>query len=1021
MVLNGTISNKRWMTISEQSGSLSVQLTPLLAECLDNTPTVPSMTLLIGSPAATELADQLGTSLSAGEVLLDVDPKTKSLQVSCSTALKHVDAQDHRIGDSIPWARASKWNDYVSLANVYARLLGPFCHVVCVFAPSFTSTAEMGNFLSSWLQSILPMTQTFAAPYSTTALPRLVVLTEERRASDKDFLSDLKASLQAIVVQQTGLPLTRAFSSISVKRTLTEAGLLRNRRYTKTTTLLESECTAARRHFERFNMIYDANTSRAWNPLPSNAIEQITNFLSDFKDKDENALPTFVFPYLISAMHANAYPYASHPYPFPLLFETLYKSVWLEAAGRACLNSDMCLLFERMVKDSKDNAAVVDTADYTKHTKTSGHVARLDAANLLERLRTSRVKLKDGGMSPKPQNAKPSGVYQERSGAHLKTPMSPYERHHLLSLSTFRDRWRLHKVHDYCPACILRRPEYGLPCGHMYCEYDIKLVGRKTGDETYAVDSCICCQARFVDVVFRFRPKTRGVSVLALDGGGVRGVMMLKGLQMLQERLWKFLPGIPIIELFDICTGTSTGGICLLTLAHKGISVDQAIQDFINLSQRVFVAHPVWARLLKLVARGSVYASKAIDEPLKSHYGESTLSDYTPATARAAKLLVTVTGTPDGDHILSNFNGVGLQTSKSQFKETSCQQSEAGKQRIFAWEAGFQSARCTASASFIFPPFTMDGFGTFQDGALWRNNPMAVALPLLPVLCPGLLLPDFVLSIGTGCEARTHEGTSASCVVTRRNFVAPQVGIARKLFPLLDVIGNVIESTCHNLVMDGEKYYNHLVNEVCEPEFARRCRRLNVKFSEACPPLDDAASLSMLIKTATEQFAYNPVILESVETLISSRFYFEISSRPVRREGHIVYCGRILCIVQPDNVLHHFIKTLKACRAQFLMNGKVVALEGASEWNGRDMDFELPVQGTVESFQTPLDIFLCWNMEGKYKRSRISLSPFTLARIMETQGWDSPPSRAQRRETAPRPKRKLDCHKTWRDIKKART
>jgi hypothetical protein len=124
-----------------------------------------------------------------------------------------------------------------------------------------------------------------------------------------------------------------------------------------------------------------------------------------------------------------------------------------------------------------------------------------------------------------------------------------------------------------------------------------------------------------------------------------------------------------------------------LTLAHKGISVDEAIEDFINLSQRVFVTQPVWARLLKLLARGSIYASKAIDEPLKSHYGESTLSDYTPATARAAKILVTVTGTPDGDHILSNFNGVGLETSKFEFNETPCQPSEPSRQRIFAWEA----------------------------------------------------------------------------------------------------------------------------------------------------------------------------------------------------------------------------------------------------------------------------------------------------------------------------------------------
>jgi hypothetical protein len=184
--------------------------------------------------------------------------------------------------------------------------------------------------------------------------------------------------------------------------------------------------------------------------------------------------------------------------------------------------------------------------------------------------------------------------------------------------------------------------------------------------------------------------------------------------------------------------------------------------------------------------------------------------------------------------------------------------------------------------------------------------------------------------------------------------------------------------------------------------------------------LDDAASLSTLIKTATEQYESDLVIPESVEFLISSRFYFEISSRPVRRETHIGFCGRILCIIQPADRLRHFIRNLEASSAEFSINGKVVALEGVSEWNGRDFDFELPVQGTVESFQTPLDIFLRWNMEGKEKKSRISLSPFTLARIMEAQGWDSPQNRAQRGQASLRPKRGRDCHATWRNIKKAR-
>jgi hypothetical protein len=125
-----------------------------------------------------------------------------------------------------------------------------------------------------------------------------------------------------------------------------------------------------------------------------------------------------------------------------------------------------------------------------------------------------------------------------------------------------------------------------------------------------------------------------------------------------------------------------------LTLAHKGVSVEKAIQDFIDLSQRVFVTQSIWTKVLMLLARGSIYGSTAIDEALKSHYGESTLSDYTPATARAAKILVTVKGTPHGDYILSNFNGVGLDASHCDFEQKLSQPDDTEVQKaILAWQA----------------------------------------------------------------------------------------------------------------------------------------------------------------------------------------------------------------------------------------------------------------------------------------------------------------------------------------------
>ncbi|TXB97753.1 hypothetical protein FocTR4_00016909 [Fusarium oxysporum f. sp. cubense] len=52
---------------------------------------------------------------------------------------------------------------------------------------------------------------------------------------------------------------------------------------------------------------------------------------------------------------------------------------------------------------------------------------------------------------------------------------------------------------------------------------------------------------------------------------------------------------------------------------------------------------------------------------------ESTLSDYSPATAHDAKILMTVKGTPSSNYILINFNYVGFDAIHCDLERTSCE------------------------------------------------------------------------------------------------------------------------------------------------------------------------------------------------------------------------------------------------------------------------------------------------------------------------------------------------------------
>ena len=57
-------------------------------------------------------------------------------------------------------------------------------------------------------------------------------------------------------------------------------------------------------------------------------------------------------------------------------------------------------------------------------------------------------------------------------------------------------------------------------------------------------------------ITVKVKPDNAGVIALCIDGGGVRGIIPLQFLQVLQDRIG--LP-IPVQENFDLAFGTSSG------------------------------------------------------------------------------------------------------------------------------------------------------------------------------------------------------------------------------------------------------------------------------------------------------------------------------------------------------------------------------------------------------------------------------------------------------------------------------
>lgn len=75
--------------------------------------------------------------------------------------------------------------------------------------------------------------------------------------------------------------------------------------------------------------------------------------------------------------------------------------------------------------------------------------------------------------------------------------------------------------------------------------------------------------------------------LLALDGGGVRGLSSLMILQHLMSAVDPESPPKPC-DYFDMIGGTSTGGLIAIMLGRLRMTVDECITAYTSLSDKVF-------------------------------------------------------------------------------------------------------------------------------------------------------------------------------------------------------------------------------------------------------------------------------------------------------------------------------------------------------------------------------------------------------------------------------------------------
>lgn len=132
----------------------------------------------------------------------------------------------------------------------------------------------------------------------------------------------------------------------------------------------------------------------------------------------------------------------------------------------------------------------------------------------------------------------------------------PTARIHMNNLQQMKSYWACLKSNNTCLTCLRRKPEYALSCGHSMCEICIQIFGdkRSVAECQFHLQACVLCAVGNITVTLK--PPTAGIRLLTIDGGGIRGVVPLEFLGMLQKVI-----GVdcPLQDFFDLAFGTSSG------------------------------------------------------------------------------------------------------------------------------------------------------------------------------------------------------------------------------------------------------------------------------------------------------------------------------------------------------------------------------------------------------------------------------------------------------------------------------
>jgi uncharacterized protein len=205
--------------------------------------------------------------------------------------------------------------------------------------------------------------------------------------------------------------------------------------------------------------------------------------------------------------------------------------------------------------------------------------------------------------------------------------------------------------------------------------------------------------------------------VLALDGGGVRGIFTAALLAGLEEDT-----GRRVVDHFDLVVGTSTGGIIALALG-AGLSPREILDFYVAERRAIFAGPRAWTSVRRVFS--AKYRPDGLEAALKRIFGERLLGE--------SRIPLVIPSYNLGENAVFLF-------------KTPHHERLRRDHRFPMWTVGM----ATSAAPTYFPAFRLPGDEVrLIDGGVWANNPAMVGVTEAVSMFGRDLGEIRVLSLGT--------------------------------------------------------------------------------------------------------------------------------------------------------------------------------------------------------------------------------------------------------------------------------